>query len=180
MDLTETHKTTNSLSRRLSHLESEVAGISTKVDGLESGLGRVITAVDGLAQKIGEGRQTNWGVVISSLGLVVILGSLCLAPIYNRLEDDKTSQRRQWTAIRAMPSVLVAGIKEIEDEFEEDLDKLDEVVQREMRLLDQVIKDSIEDMDRRLQEKMELKDQIVEERSKARHEKVLLQRKNGN
>lgn len=118
----ETSKATNSLNRRLGHLESEVAGISTKVDGLEGSIGRIVTSVDLLSQRLVDGKQTNWSVVISSLGLVVVIGGLCLAPIYARLADDKESQRRQWEAIRKL-SPLVSGL----EQFKNDVDLKDQL-----------------------------------------------------
>ena len=93
-------KQASALNRRLSHLESEVAGIGTKVEGLEAGFVRLVSSVDALATKVGEGKQTNWGVFFSGIGLVVVLGGLCLHPIYERLNWFSESQRRQWTVIR--------------------------------------------------------------------------------
>ena len=92
---------TDSLNRRLNHLETQVAGIASEVDGLKQGFERLVSAVDTLATRMGEKSQTHWPTVISALSFVTIVGGLSLAPIYSQLDDFKGSQTRQWQTIRS-------------------------------------------------------------------------------
>lgn len=150
------------LNRRLGHLESEVAGIGTKVDSLEKGLERVVSAVEGLSQQVGSAGRTDWKTIFAGAAILMSIGTLALAPMYKRMDEQKYSTRKQWDIIRnhvaeeghAPMRIRVGSV-------EDDVKHLDEILQREMRILYDAVKKDIEHVHSTLQREMDLKDKAV-------------------
>lgn len=116
--------------RRLSHVETIVAGLSTAMSSLRADIEKVARSIEKLSEKQSVG--TPWGVLASWAGVIItimmLIGSGYVRDI-NRIER---------TAI------------EWDTRIQKDINIVDVTLQREMQLREEYIKTRFKDLEERL------------------------------
>lgn len=68
-------------SKRIAHLEAEVVGIKTNISSLLDKIGSQDRVLQTISDKVSSSGQTNWGTIISFVGLLVLIGGAILVPL---------------------------------------------------------------------------------------------------
>ena len=154
------------LYRRVGTVERELAAVQTDIAYIRNDLGALKGAIEGVAQSLTQSTKTPWGVLASwasiILAVVVFYSSLNTDPIRKNLgfiradvqANAEELARRAWD---------IAADKERLNNAEKYITKLDETLQREMRLLDN-----------RLQTEMRLVQKAADKRTDALEDRLNL------
>ena len=138
-------------------LESRVSSLETAVSNLAGEVGSIHRILEEMRSQQLTAQKTQWGPILSSLGLIITVVGLFLASYgqnQNRIESslvkltDTFIDHAQTDGHPAMIQRVTA--------VEHAHQHLDQVLQREMRLLDADSKTQIAELDRRLQQEMRL------------------------
>lgn len=150
---------------RFNELEREVAGISTAVRGIEDQYHSLIRVVENLRNDFRTGSQTDWKTVIAAIALIVTIGALALAPVYQSTREISAYQKQIQNELRRHKEndghrPMTQRVKALEA----GVDKLDNVLQREMRLLDQESIDRIQYLEKILHREIQSSNELMEQR----------------
>ena len=161
------------LTKRLSRVESDVAGVLARLDSVEQSLERISVVLERLADRFTERIKPQWSVLIGLVMMIFTIGG-----VYSNLSLQPIKEKQQWIFEELQEHTKIEGhlgMKRNMEHTQEDLTKLDEVLQREMRLLDDTMEEklksveerlvqSISNLDKTLQREMSLQDQILKAR----------------
>ena len=154
-----------STNQRIAHLESTVTGISTRIDGIDKALEHQTHALNSIATKLSN-RGTDWKMLASwasvLIALMTVIGGMAMLPMRERVlslesTSSKFVQMFHDHELKDAHPVMIERV----DRLEKDLEKLDIVLQREMRLLDDVASERVEKLDVVLQRELQLNDEII-------------------
>ncbi len=156
------------LEPRISSLEVQNERLHEDVANLNSSLKSVAEEMRIGFQKISESRTTNWGAFASWTTVILMIIGIGMSGYVrdlSRLEETNNDISKRLHK-HEMLDGHAAALKLSQQIFKH-VEKLDENLQREMRLLDVNISAATQQLDKRLQNEMALLDKIQLERIKA-------------
>lgn len=148
-------------SARLSHVEQEVAGLKTDVAHIRHSQDNIEDALRDISKRIAENNRPQWATYAAWASVLIVMAAAFGSGYVDDLKDvegevdvveARFRQHEQLGGHRPMQQRIGA--------LEDEVVKLDTVLQREMRLLDDTMSVRIEQMDETLQREMRLLDEI--------------------
>lgn len=79
----------SNLSADISQTNQQVSSLATHIEGLAESVKDVVRTVNNLRS-----RSTDWGVVLTGIGVILAIGAATLAPLYSGLSEVKYAQSR--------------------------------------------------------------------------------------
>ena len=88
-------------SQSMSATDHRISRVEAQIEGLASNVARLETSVQKMADAVVQGSKTNWGVIFSGLGTVVVVMLLYVQPFADsirKLRHDVDEQSREFVA----------------------------------------------------------------------------------
>ena len=166
-----------------SHLEPRVARLESGLETLTRNVSDMAVAIRDNNQKIDTlvvsvtkaqaPKATEWGILISAIGLIFVLGAAVLVPINTAINDNKQTIEKYHNSMvehlkmdnhpvgEAKIQALVKDMDQIKLELVRQDVEWDTKIQKETRLMAELITAKLVTMDQRLQMEMVLRAEVV-------------------
>lgn len=162
-------KSVSTVDARLGRVERDLSAVNADLASVRSDVRNVAERLEGMAHalsRIESLRQTNWGTLGTLGGLLVsvmvVIGALSLDPIRGDVASLKNNFRdheKQMShpGARVELEALKDEVEETSKESSDGVARLDETLQREMRLLDLAQQTKLDALDKALQREIGLR-----------------------